>query len=163
MTTSKRGFTDKLGLVLRSRMMKKFFSLANKGGKAKGKKSSCGGELSSKGEKKKKDISKIKCRLCHQFRHYSTKFPNRKKGSKKDQVAVSFEIVEFSSHFEKELSLVACMASSMTTSLWYVDNGASGHMTGKRNYFSKLSERGMQFDIEVGDDGKYQVEGTSIV
>lgn len=61
MTTSKRGFTDKLGLVLRSMMMKNFFSLANKGGKAKGKKSSCGGELSSKGEKKKKDLSKIKC------------------------------------------------------------------------------------------------------
>lgn len=62
------------------------FALASKEGRSKGKKSSGGGELSSKAKKKKNDLSEIKCFSCHQFGHYATKCPNRKKRSKKDQV-----------------------------------------------------------------------------
>lgn len=74
------------------------------------------GELNSKSEKKKKDLSKIKCFSLHQFEHYATKCCNRKKGSKKDQVVASVEINEFFSHFE-EFSLIACMASLVAVGL----------------------------------------------
>lgn len=86
-----------------------------------GKKNSGGGELSYKRENKKKDLSEINCFSCHQFGHYATKCPNQKKGSKKDLVAASVETDEFSSHFQ-EFTLIACMASSMATSVWYIDN-----------------------------------------
>lgn len=70
------------------------FALASKGGKSKGKKSSGGGELSSKGEKKKKDLNKIKCFSCHYFVHFVTKCPNQKKGSRNVQVVAYAKIDE---------------------------------------------------------------------
>lgn len=62
-----------------------------------GKKNSGGGALSYKGEKKKKDLRKIKRFSCQQFGHYATKCPEQKKGSKKDLVATPPKIDEFSS------------------------------------------------------------------
>jgi hypothetical protein len=140
------------------------FALVGKGGKARGKKGSGGAESSLKGQgKPKKDLSKVKCFQCHQFGHYATKCPQRKKGSKKGQFATSAEIKEFSSRFEEDFSLIACMASAMTSSTWYIDSGASCHMTGNINYFSQLTEKDMQFNIEMGDDGKYQAKGVGVV
>jgi hypothetical protein len=56
------------------------FALVGKGKKGKGKKSQTKPESSQGG--KKKDLSKIKCFNCHEFRHYATKCPH-KKASKK--------------------------------------------------------------------------------
>jgi hypothetical protein len=36
-------------------------------------------------------------------------------------------------------------------------------MTGNRNYFSQLTEKDMQFNIALGDDGKYQAKGVGVV
>jgi len=36
-------------------------------------------------------------------------------------------------------------------------------MTRNKKYFNKLLENDMQFDIEMGDDGKYWVKGTGTV
>ncbi len=108
------------------------FVLDGKGGKTKGKKGVGGAESNSKGKKEKKDLSKIKCFHFHQFRHYATKCPQRKKGYKKDQVAASAEVDEFSSKFETEFSLIdgiIGMANSVANSVWYNDSGASNHMT----------------------------------
>jgi len=51
-------------------------------GKRRPKKGSSNG-LTSKGEKKKKYLSKIKCYICHQPGHYVIQCPNKKKGEKK--------------------------------------------------------------------------------
>ena len=42
-------------------------------------------------------------------------------------------------------------------SVWYVDNGASFHMTGDKELFSDLEEKDLQVHIEMGDDGRYSV------
>lgn len=81
-----------------------------------GKKNSGGGALSYKGEKKKKDLRKIKRFSCQQFGHYATKCPEQKKGSKKDLVATPAKIVLFSSHFE-EFSLNGCMERTVATNV----------------------------------------------
>lgn len=47
------------------------------------------------------------------------------------------------------------MESSADSSGWYIDSGASFHMTGNKEYFSHLKEKDMQFHIELGDDGMY--------
>jgi hypothetical protein len=55
-----------------------------------------------------------------------------------------------------------CMSRSMTSSTWYINSGASCHMTRNRNYFSELTEKDMQLIIEMGDDGKYRAKGVGV-
>ena len=45
------------------------------------------------------------------------------------------------------------MASSALGSVWYLDSGASFHMTGDKDLFSDLEEKDPKMHIEIGDDG----------
>ena len=42
-------------------------------------------------------------------------------------------------------------------SVWYLDSGASFHMTGDKELFSDLEEKDLQMHIEMDDDGRYSV------
>eukprot|EP00253_Pinus_taeda_P026647 PITA_26647 len=42
--------------------------------------------------------------------------------------------------------------SRASSGIWYVDSGASRHMTGVREYFSELSESGIDIEVVFGDD-----------
>ena len=42
-------------------------------------------------------------------------------------------------------------------SVWYLDSGASFHMTKDKEIFSDLEEKDLQMHIEMGDDGRYNV------
>ena len=43
----------------------------------------------------------------------------------------------------------------MTGSVWFLDSGASFHMTGDRYLFTDLDEKDLGLHIEMGDDGRY--------
>ena len=105
------------------------FSLVNKGMKAKGKKSQ--GEVESSQEGKKKYFSKIKCFNCHEYRHYATKCPH-KKSVKKNLGGETGEVL--ASQFELDFTLIACMTNILMGSVWYLDSGASFHMTRCREF-----------------------------
>ena len=47
----------------------------------------------------------------------------------------SAEVEEFSKNFDKEFCLIACMASTTGSSIWYIDNGASSYMIGQKRFF----------------------------
>ena len=49
------------------------------------------------------------------------------------------------------------MASSMMGCVWYIDSGASFHMTDDKILFSTLEEKALKMRIEMGDDEKYCV------
>ena len=53
-----------------------------------------------------------------------------------------------SSRLEEEF---ACLSSSASTSVWYIDNRASAHMTGVQEYFSSYQEEQMDFHITMGN------------
>ena len=59
------------------------------------------------------------------------------------------------SQFKLEFSLIACMVCSAMGSVWYLDSGASFHMTGDKELFIILEEKDLQMHIEMGDDGRY--------
>jgi hypothetical protein len=59
------------------------------------------------------------------------------------------------SQFELDFALISCMASSASGSVWYLDSGASFHMTGDKESFNDLEEKDLRIHIEMGDDGKY--------
>jgi hypothetical protein len=107
----------------------------------------------------KKDMRKVKCFACHKFGHYAGQCPNKKK----KQTAASAAVEEFSTKFDKEFSLVVCLSTRTTHSdMWYIDSGASRHMTGVRENLTDLTQIG---DVEVvlGDDRVVKAVGCGTV
>eukprot|EP00253_Pinus_taeda_P027300 PITA_27300 len=51
----------------------------------------------------------------------------------------------------------------MVGCVWYLDSGASFHMTGNKSLFITLKEKYLKMRIEMGDDGKYCVSGEGMV
>ena len=39
--------------------------------------------------------------------------------------------------------------------VWFLDNGASFHMTGHKDLFTDLDEKDLGVHIDMGDDGRY--------
>jgi hypothetical protein len=107
----------------------------------------------------KKDMRKVKCIACHKFGHYAGQCPNKKK----KQTVASAEVEEFSTKFDKEFSLIACLSSRTTTSdTWYIDSGASRHMTTVREHLTDLTQCGYA-EVVLGDDREVKVASCGIV
>ena len=73
------------------------------------------------------------------------------------QVATSTEtkVNEFAAKFEKDFSLVSYLSTStIPRNVWYVDSGASRHMTSTWQLFSSL-KKDSWVQVELGDDAKY--------
>jgi hypothetical protein len=83
--------------------------------KGKGNKSQSKAESSQGG--KKKDLSKIKCFHCHEFGHYAMKCPHKKESKKTSGGEVGEALA---SQFELDFTLIACMASTVMGSVWYL-------------------------------------------
>ena len=109
---------------------------------------------------KKGDIYKVRCFNCHEMGHYVTNFPSKK--SKKGSSDGS-EGEALASQFEMDFTLIACMVSPRMGCVWYLESGASFHITGDKNLFSALEEKDLKMRIEMGDNGRYNVSGVGIV
>lgn len=55
------------------------------------------------------------------------------------------------------------MANIVMGSMWYLDSGASFHVTICRDFFSDLEEKDLQMHIELGDDGRHSATGIGTV
>jgi hypothetical protein len=132
-------------------------------GKGKTKKNTSGEATSQDG--KKKDMSKVKCFACHKFGHYAGQCPNKKKGKNKAQVAASADtqVSEFATKFEKEFSLVSCLSGTIAKGAWFMDSGASRHMTGSRDLFTSISEEDSELHVELGNNARCAVEGVGTI
>jgi hypothetical protein len=131
-------------------------ALATKG-KKKPKKGSKGG-TKTKGEGKK-DMSKVNFFACHKFGHYVGQCPKKKK----KQIVASKNVEKFSHIFEKEYSLLVCLSYRATsTNIWYIDSGASYHMTGVCDYFIDLTEIG-DLEVVLGDDSVVKEVGSGTI
>ena len=50
----------------------------------------------------------------------------------------SVVVDEFIRSFDEEFCLIACMASTTGSSIWYIDSGTSSHMIGQKRFFRDL-------------------------
>jgi len=71
-----------------------------------------------------------------------------------------FNFSMLASRLEEE---VACMTSAASSKVWYINNGASWHMTGIRECFSKYREEKMNFQITMGNKAKCSPVGKGTI
>jgi hypothetical protein len=50
----------------------------------------------------------------------------------------------------------AYMSGTIVSNMWFVDSGASYHMTRCKEWFTRLQEGGVNIVIELGDDRCYK-------
>jgi uncharacterized membrane protein YgcG len=129
------------------------------GGAVSGSGQSGSGQSSGHGSGQGRDMNKVKCFVCKKFGHYAGQCPNRKKN--KGGTAVTAEEVDFPTQFQRECAFHVCCSSSVEYSpdIWYIDSGASSHMTGIREHFSDLRDPFVRMDISLGDDRIVTVAG----
>jgi hypothetical protein len=102
-------------------------------------------------------MSKVKCYVCKKFGHYAGQCPNKKK--KKGGTAATIEEIDFQTQFQRECAFLICCASvELALSIWYIDSGASSHMTGLRENFliSETPRSGLRFLLEMTEWSKLQ-------
>ncbi|KAI9156917.1 hypothetical protein LWI28_014078 [Acer negundo] len=99
------------------------------------------------------DKRNVQCYNCHKYGHYSNKcrgIPN--------------EVNESSNFAEKEqvegesLMLMAHNSTYQNQDVWFLDSGASNHMTGRKDLFTELDEK-VHGEISFGDLSKISVQG----
>ena len=61
------------------------------------------------------------------------------------------DVSVMASRLEEEFS---CVSSSASPEIWYIDSGASAHMTGVRECFSSYQEEQMNFKITMDNKAK---------
>jgi hypothetical protein len=72
-------------------------------------------------------------------------------------------VEEFSTKFDKEFSLIVLLSMRTThTNTWYIDSGASRHMTGVREHLTDLTKMG-NVEVVLGDDREVKVVGSGTV
>lgn len=133
-------------------------ALARKENKGKGKSSHSKSDSSQAG--KKKDLLKSKCFHCHLLGHYATKFSHKMTNKKPSGGAVGEALAL---KFELDFTLIACTVTLVMGSVWYLDSGASFHMTGNKEFVSDSEVKDLQMHIKMGDDGRYRATDIDIV
>jgi hypothetical protein len=99
-----------------------------------------GAKQPQRGGEQWKDMSKVKCFACNQLGHYVDSVPT---GRRRSRVVLqrTIEEDEFASQFERECSLIVCCSTiESPSSVWYIDSGASSHMSGVRENFTDLRD-----------------------
>jgi hypothetical protein len=113
--------------------------------------------------RRKKDLSKVKCFACHDYGHYASQCPLRRKGGRR-QHASTTEVDEVADRLQREFLLVSTLSGTVSCDgAWLVDSGASCHMTGARELFESITETDSDMCVELGMGTRHAVQGTGTV
>lgn len=59
----------------------------------------------------------------------------------------------------KEFALVSCLTGTMTHCVWFVNSGASSHMTGYCDLLTNMAKEHRDLHVELGYNAKHSMEG----
>ena len=113
-----------------------------------------------------RDASKVVCFRCDKLGHFAMNCPDRflkLQETQENEEETTEEADELMMHEVVYLNERNVMPSKLDDgsdrdNLWYLDNGASNHMTGKLNFFTKLDER-VTGKVKFSDDSRIDFKG----
>jgi len=80
------------------------------------------------------------------------------------ELVVSADVDDFAAMFDSECALVVILATHVTSShAWFIDSGASCHMTGVREHFTNLLEDEIDLEVVLGDNSKIKAAGMGTI
>ncbi|XP_076883237.1 uncharacterized protein LOC143531940 [Bidens hawaiensis] len=117
---------------------------------------------------KTRDLAKVQCYRCDEFGHFVHKCPNRKQNVQgeaklteasetRDPSLFMMQSVQ-ETVFLNENKVMHGNYESKDGDEWYLDNGASNHMTSNRSFFSELNNR-VTGKVKFGDDSYVDING----
>nr|GEU60354.1 zinc finger, CCHC-type [Tanacetum cinerariifolium] len=111
------------------------------------------------------DTSKLQCHKCKKIRHITPKCSQRTKPNEQSNlVKEDLEPTLLMAVLEDEEQNVSLHEENVgyketnKDSLWYLDNGASNHMTGVREHFKELDEK-VSGKVKFGDGSYIEIKG----
>ncbi|GJV51548.1 zinc finger, CCHC-type containing protein [Tanacetum coccineum] len=119
-----------------------------------------------------RDKSKVKFFACEKFGHYASECPDKKKGKEANltqtideeptlMMVISQENASGEVFLNEEKVIVNILQTGepqVESDMWYLDNGASNHMTGDRSKFHELDERDTG-RVKFGDGSTVAIMG----
>ncbi|GJV39898.1 zinc finger, CCHC-type containing protein [Tanacetum coccineum] len=120
-------------------------------------------------QKGTKDSSKVKCYNCNKFGHVRRNCKQKDRGQEQSNLvqedveptllmAVQGKVDKGEEIFLNEKEIKPKKYISTDESLWYLDNGASNHMTGIRTHFKEI-DRKISGRIRFGDGSYVEIKG----
>jgi hypothetical protein len=94
--------------------------------------------------------------------HYAGQCPKKKK-KQQDGATTTREEQEFIAQFERECTLIGCSTVETPSNDWYIDSGASSHMSGVREHFTDHKDPEIRLEIVLGDDTVVRAAGCGTI
>ncbi|XP_010480978.1 PREDICTED: uncharacterized protein LOC104759792 [Camelina sativa] len=115
---------------------------------------------------REQDLSHITCFLCDKQGHYASDYPDRllklqetiEKKDEETHTADELMMNEVVYLQEDKVKPNTFETSVDNTNIWYLDNGASNHMSGVRSFFHELCEK-VTGKVRFGDDSRVDIKG----
>ncbi|KMQ91985.1 gag-pol polyprotein [Lasius niger] len=110
----------------------------------------------------KRPKGKFKCYTCNEIGHFSSQCPKGNKKNKDSATKESKDSETKDSKSNKQRDVKAFFTGTARKDDWFVDSGASAHMTGNREYFTQIHKAHLSHII-VANDVSLSVQGTGDV
>ena len=116
-------------------------------------------EQKQEGTRKPFDKSKVRCYNFKEFGHFANECKNEKKPRVREEtVNLAIEESNLFMAYTEDVLLQGVQEIKIQDKLWYLDTGASSHMTGMKSYFKSIDEN-IKGVIRFGDESSVAYEG----